>query len=63
MEGIAAPHEFPAGIIRLRGDKETKPLPFLDTPKAQRCAEFSPDSNYVAYASDESGRYESGDNR
>ena len=44
--------------MRLRGDKETKPLPFLVTPKDERYAEFSPDGNYVAYASDESGRYE-----
>ena len=35
-----------------------KPLPFLVTPKDQRYAEFSPGSNYVAYASDESGHYE-----
>jgi serine/threonine protein kinase len=35
-----------------------KPLPFLVTPKDQRYAEFSPDGNYVAYASNESGRYE-----
>ncbi|HEY6246751.1 MAG TPA: protein kinase [Pyrinomonadaceae bacterium] len=35
-----------------------KPLPFLVTPKDERYAEFSPDGNYVAYASNESGRYE-----
>jgi serine/threonine protein kinase len=35
-----------------------KPSPFLITPKDQRYAEFSPDGNYVAYASKESGRYE-----
>jgi serine/threonine protein kinase len=35
-----------------------KPLPFLVTPKEERYAEFSPDGNYVAYASNESGRYE-----
>ncbi len=33
-------------------------MPFLVTPKDQRYAEFSPDGNYVAYASNESGRYE-----
>lgn len=35
-----------------------KPLPFLATPMNERYAEFSPDGNYVAYASNESGRYE-----
>jgi Tol biopolymer transport system component len=35
-----------------------KPQPFLVTPKDERYAEFSPDGNYVAYASNESGRYE-----
>ena len=35
-----------------------KPQPFLVTPKDERYAEFSPDGNYVAYASNESGRFE-----
>jgi eukaryotic-like serine/threonine-protein kinase len=35
-----------------------KPLPFLVTPKEERYAEFSPDGNYVAYVSNESGRHE-----
>jgi len=35
-----------------------KPMPFLMTPKDERYAEVSPDGNYVAYASNESGRYE-----
>jgi serine/threonine protein kinase len=35
-----------------------KPQPFLVTPKDQRYADFSPDGNYLAYASNESGRYE-----
>jgi Tol biopolymer transport system component len=39
-------------------EPEAKPLPFLVTPKDERYAEFSPDGTYVAYASNESGRYE-----
>ena len=35
-----------------------KPLPFLVTPKDERYAEFSPNGTYVAYASNESGRFE-----
>jgi serine/threonine protein kinase len=56
----------PEQVQRLQGwdlwyvptEPGAKPLPFLITPKDQRSAEFSPDGNYVAYASDESGRYE-----
>ena len=35
-----------------------EPLPFLQTSFSERGAEFSPDGRFVAYVSDESGRYE-----
>jgi Tol biopolymer transport system component len=35
-----------------------QPLPFLQTPFDERQGQFSPDGRWVAYASDESGRYE-----
>ncbi len=37
---------------------EPKPLPFLRTEANETAAVFSPDGRWVAYASDESGRYE-----
>ena len=39
-----------------RGD--SKPIPWLLTPANESFARFSPDGQWVAYASDESGRYE-----
>jgi eukaryotic-like serine/threonine-protein kinase len=36
----------------------TKPFPWLATPANEAYVKFSPDGLYVAYASDESGRYE-----
>jgi serine/threonine protein kinase len=35
-----------------------KPEPFLVTPASQRSPQFSPDGHFVAYQSDESGRFE-----
>ena len=37
---------------------ERKPVPFLQTDFNEVQGQFSPDGNWVAYASDESGRYE-----
>jgi hypothetical protein len=39
-------------------DAQRKPLPLLQTPFQEAQAEFSPDAKWVAYLSDESGRYE-----
>jgi Tol biopolymer transport system component/predicted Ser/Thr protein kinase len=39
-------------------DNPSKPYPWLATPFNERFAKFSPDGRWVAYASDESGRYE-----
>lgn len=39
-------------------DGERKPRPFLQTPAFEAGAMFSPDGRWVAYTSDESGRYE-----
>jgi len=38
------------------GDR--KPTPFLQTPFSESQGQFSPDGRWVAYSSDESGRYE-----
>ena len=38
--------------------KPGKPLPFLQTPTNESVLSFSPDGGYVAYLSNESGRYE-----
>jgi dipeptidyl aminopeptidase/acylaminoacyl peptidase len=35
-----------------------KPVPFLQTPFNERFGQFSPDGRWVAYASNESGRFE-----
>jgi Tol biopolymer transport system component len=43
-------------VLPLEGDK--KPVPFLVTEFRERDACFSPDGHWVAYISDESGRYE-----
>ena len=43
-------------VLPLDGDR--KPWVFLKTPFAERNASFSPDGRWVAYVSDESGRFE-----
>jgi Tol biopolymer transport system component len=42
--------------LALDGDREAGPL--LDSPHNERWAQLSPDGRWLAYASDESGRYE-----
>jgi hypothetical protein len=43
-------------ILPLEGER--RPRPFLKTPFYEDSAAFSPDGQWIAYASDESGRYE-----
>jgi Tol biopolymer transport system component len=43
-------------VLRLSGNR--KPIPFLRTEFNERCGTFSPDGRWVAYTSDESGRFE-----
>jgi Tol biopolymer transport system component len=43
-------------ILPLRGDR--KPLPYVNTEFAERLGQFSPDGHWVAYISNESGRFE-----
>ncbi|PYQ35283.1 MAG: hypothetical protein DMF55_07720 [Acidobacteria bacterium] len=43
-------------ILPLTGDR--KPRPFLATPALERIGQFSPNGRYVAYQSDETGRFE-----
>ena len=47
---------FDLWVLPLSGDK--KPFPFLKTPFAEREGQFSPDGKWIAYQSDESGRFE-----
>jgi len=37
---------------------ERKPIPFMQTPSSEFAGRFSPDGRWVAYRSDESGRFE-----
>jgi len=43
-------------IVPMAGDR--KPIPFLVTPADESDANFSPDTKWIAYSSDESGRRE-----
>jgi serine/threonine protein kinase len=43
-------------VLPLSGDR--KPVPFLQTQFWERLGQFSPDGRWVAYASNESGRFE-----
>jgi Tol biopolymer transport system component len=47
---------LPVGPAEESGDR--KPFPFLSTPFNEQQGVFSPDARWVAYQSDESGRYE-----
>jgi Tol biopolymer transport system component len=43
-------------VLPVSGDK--KPVPFLKTPFEERDGQFSPDGKWIAYRSNESGRFE-----
>jgi dipeptidyl aminopeptidase/acylaminoacyl peptidase len=43
-------------VLPLSGDR--KPMPFLQTPFAELQGQFSPNGRWIAYMSDESGRFE-----
>ena len=43
-------------MLPLEGDH--KPIPYLQTPFNELHGQFSPDGRWIAYASDESGRFE-----
>jgi Tol biopolymer transport system component len=43
-------------MLSIEGDRRARP--FLQSPAAEMDARFSPDGSWVAYASDESGRFE-----
>jgi eukaryotic-like serine/threonine-protein kinase len=47
---------FDLWVLPLSGDK--KPIPFLKTPFVERDGQFSPDGKWIAYQSNESGRFE-----
>jgi Tol biopolymer transport system component len=47
---------FDIWSLPLEGDR--KPFPVLRTPFEERDAQFSPDGNWIAYHSNESGQYE-----
>ena len=53
---IDAKTEWDIWVLPL--DNPSKPYPWLATPFNERFAKFSPDGHWVAYESDESGRYE-----
>ena len=47
---------FDIWTLPLNGDR--KPFPIVQTKSNERLAQFSPDGQWIAYESDESGRYE-----
>jgi serine/threonine protein kinase len=47
---------FDLWVLPVTGDK--KPFPFLKTPFDERNGQFSPDGKWIAYQSNESGRFE-----
>jgi serine/threonine protein kinase/Tol biopolymer transport system component len=47
---------FDLWVLPVSGDK--KPFPFLKTPFDEREGQFSPDGKWIAYQSNESGRFE-----
>jgi serine/threonine protein kinase len=47
---------FDLWVLPLSGEK--KPFPFLKTPFDERDGQFSPDGKWIAYQSNESGRFE-----
>ena len=62
MKSIPPP-EYDIWVLRLgdhsRGSGQVrKPQPFLRTPFNEEAPRFSPDGHWLAYISDESGRYE-----
>jgi Tol biopolymer transport system component len=43
-------------VLPLAGDR--KPIPFLQSPIAESWPQISPDGKWIAYSSNETGRYE-----
>src|SRR5512143_2963052 len=56
MVDNGAPTEWDLWLLPLFGDR--KPFPFLQTPFNETQGRFSPDGRWIAYVSNESGRYE-----
>ena len=50
------PNTHDLWILPMTGDK--KPFPFLQSTSSEDHGRFSPDGHFIAYSSDESGRYE-----
>jgi Tol biopolymer transport system component len=48
--------KFDLWVLSMSGDR--KPAPFLETEFNETQGQFSPDGRWIAYSSDESGRYE-----
>ena len=48
----------PWDIMILSMDGESQPVPFRETPFTEMYPAFSPDGNWLAYGSDETGRFE-----
>jgi Tol biopolymer transport system component len=54
----AYPGDATPAIAMLPATKEAKPATFLQTPFVEQRARFSPDGRWLAYESNESGRFE-----
>ncbi len=53
---IALQTGFDLWVLPISGDR--KPFPFMTTPFEERDGQFSPDGKWIAYQSNESGRFE-----
>jgi Tol biopolymer transport system component len=53
---VSSSANFDIWALPLEGDK--KPIPLVRTPFEERDAQFSPDAKWIAYQSNESGRFE-----
>jgi Tol biopolymer transport system component len=56
FEQVAEDDRWEVWMLPLDGIR--KPYAYLQTPSNQRMPAFSPDGHWLAYASDESGRFE-----
>ena len=57
-QAAAANNASPAGRSQQERSGDKKPFPFLKTPFDERDGQFSPDGKWIAYQSNESGRFE-----
>jgi Tol biopolymer transport system component len=45
-------------VVRMDGEGDRQPVPYLNSPALEQQAQFSPDGRFIAYGSDQSGAWE-----